>query len=127
MQGITDQQPADIGKAIVCFQYVERIKSELIIAAKLLEYIMELKGDEQSGANKLFRWYLDALLGELNIAHNVAGRQDFFQAGEKITTAIEKAQVGLFEEAIRLVSEAISAVASSGQWSLQVLKDNRLL
>lgn len=127
MQGITHQQPADIGKAIVCFQYVERIKSELIIAAKLLEYIIELKGDEQSGANKLFRWYLDALLGELNIAHNVVGRQDFLQAGEKVTAAIEKTQAGLFEEAIRLVSEAISAVASSGQWSLQVLKDNRLL
>lgn len=111
----------------MCFQYVERIKSELIIAAKLLEYIIELKGDEQSGANKLFRWYLDALLGELNIAHNVVGRQDFLQAGEKVTAAIEKAQAGLFEEAIRLVSEAISAVASSGQWSLQVLKDNRLL
>ena len=127
MQGITDQQPADIGKAIVCFQYVERIKSELIIAAKLLEYIIELKGDEQSGANKLFRWYLDALLGELNIAHNVVGRQDFLQAGEKVTAAIEKAQAGLFEEAIRLVSEAISAVASSGQWSLQILKDNDFL
>jgi len=127
VQTISDQQPADVGKAIVCFQYVERIKSELIIAAKLLEYIVELKGDEQSGANKLFRWYLDALLGELNIAHNVAGRQDFLQAGEKTTAAIEKAQAGLFEEAIRLISEAISAVASSGQWSLQVLKDNRLL
>jgi len=120
-------QPTDVGKAIVCFQYVERIKSELIIAAKLLEYIIELKGDEQSGANKLFRWYLDALLGELNIAHNVVGRQDFLQASDKVTAAIEKAQAGLFEEAIRLVSEAISAVASSGQWSLQILKDNDFL
>ena len=127
MQGITHQQPADIGKAIVCFQYVERIKSELIIAAKLLEYVIELKGDEQSGANKLFRWYLDALLGELNIAHNVTNRQDFLQAGERITAAIEKVQTGLFEEAIRLVSEDISGVASSGQWSLQILKDSRLL
>ena len=128
MKNVSNQpQPVDIGKAIVCFQYVERIKSELIIAAKLLEYIIELKGDEKSGANKLFRWYLDALLSELNIAHNVVGRQDFLQASEKVTSAIEKTQEGSFEEAIRLISEAISAVASSGQWSLQILKDNRLL
>jgi len=116
-----------VGKAIVCFQYVERIKSELIIAAKLLEYIIELKGDEQSGANKLFGWYLDAVLGEINIAHNVVGRQDFLRAGEKVTAAIEKVRQGRFEDAIRQVSEAISAVASSGQWAMQVLKNNAFL
>jgi len=49
------------------------------------------------------------------------------QASEKVTVAIEKVQQGLFEEAIRQVSEAISAVASSGQWSMQVLKDNGFL
>jgi len=86
-----------------------------------------MKGDEKSGANKLFRWYLDALLGEINIAHNVIGRQDFLQAGEKVTAAVEKAQQGLFEEAIRQVSEAISSVASSGQWAMQALKENGFL
>jgi len=124
---VSGKSSADIGKAIVCFQYVERVKSELIIAARLLEYVMELKGDEQSGACKLFRWFLDALLGEVNIAHNVVGRQDFLLAGEKVQVAIDRVQQGRFEEAIRLVSEAISVVAGSGQWAMQVLKDNGLL
>ncbi len=115
--------PQDIGKAIVCFQYVERVKSELIIAARLVEYLAELKGDEQTGASKLFRWYLESLSGEVNIAHTIVGRDDFKVAGEKVTAAIDKAKEGLFEETIRLVSEAISAVASSGQWSMQILKD----
>jgi hypothetical protein len=106
---------------------VERIKSELIIAARLVEYIAELRGDEQTGASRLFRWYLESLLGEINIAHNIVGRDDFERAGEKVTVAIDKAKEGLFEETIRLVSEAISAVASSGQWSLQLLKDNGFL
>jgi len=127
VEKISSKPSTDTGKAIVCFQYVERIKSELIIAAKLLEFIIELKGEEQSGASKLFRWYLDALLGEINIAHNVIGRQDFLQTGEKVKMAIEKVQQGLFEEAIRQVSEAISAVASSGQWAMQVLKDKGFL
>jgi len=106
---------------------VERIKSELIIAAKLLEFIIELKGDEQSGANKLFTQYLNGVLGEVNLAYNVIGRQDFLQTSEKVTAALEKVHQGRFEDAIRQVSEAISAVASSGQWSMQVLKDNNLL
>ena len=117
----------DIGKAIVCFQYVERVKSELIIAARLVEYAIELKGDEQNGASKLFRWFLESLLGEINIAHNIVGRDDFQTAGEKVTLVIEKAKEGLFEETIRLISEAISAVAGSGQWSLQILKDSGFL
>ncbi len=125
---ISQPQPsADIGKAIVCFQYVERIKSELIIAARLTEYVIELKGDEQTGASKLFRWYLESLLAETNVAHTIVGRDDFEKAGEKMTSAVEKAKEGLYEEVIRLVSEAISAVASSGQWSLQILKDNGFL
>lgn len=106
---------------------MERIKSELIIAARLVEYIAELRGDEQTGANRLFRWYLESLLGEINIAHNIVGRDDFERAGEKVTVAIDKAKEGLFEETIRSVSEAISAVASSGQWSLQILKDSGFL
>lgn len=87
----------------------------------------DLKGDEQSGANKLFQWYLDAVLGEINLAHNVIGRQDFLQASEKVAAALERVQQGLFEEAIRQISEAISTVASSGQWAMQVLKDNGFL
>jgi len=66
-------------------------------------------------------------MGEINIANNVVGRQDFLQASEKVTAAREKVQHGGFEEAIHQVSEAISAVASSGQWAMQVLKDNGFL
>ncbi len=106
---------------------MERVKSELIIAARLEEYLIELKGDEQAGASKLFRWYLESLLGEVNIAHTIVGRDDFKVAGEKITAAIDKAKEGLTEETIRLISEAISAVASSGQWSMQILKDGGFL
>ncbi|NIN53078.1 MAG: hypothetical protein GTN80_08490, partial [Nitrososphaeria archaeon] len=39
--------------AVIGFQYSERIKSELIIAAKLLEEMTILKEDELTGALKL--------------------------------------------------------------------------
>lgn len=43
-----------MGKAIVGFQYAERVKSELIIAAKMIDSLSELTGDELKGASKLF-------------------------------------------------------------------------
>jgi len=67
------------------------------------------------------------VLGEINLAQNIIGRQDFLQASEKVAAALERVQQGLFEEAIRQVSEAVSTVASSGQWAMQVLKDNSFL
>jgi len=124
---ISGKPVTDVGKAVVCFQYVERVKSELIIGAKLLEFVIELRGDEQVGARRLLVLYLDALMGEINIANNVVGRHDFVQAGEKVMVARERVLHGGFEEAILLVSGAISSVASSGQWAMQVLKDNGFL
>jgi len=106
---------------------VERIKSELIIAARLIERVNELKGDELDGANKVLSLFLDALQGEINIALNVSGRQDFEVAGEKVKAATEKIRDSRFDEAIRLVSEAISSVATSGQWAMHTLKENGFL
>mgnify|MGYP001139472544 CR=1 FL=1 len=106
---------------------MERIKSELIIAARLIERIAELKGEELNGANKMLALYLDALDGEINIALNVSGRRDFEAAGEKVKAAAEKTRSLQHEEAIRSVSEAISSVATSGQWAMQTLKKNGFL
>ena len=89
---------------------MERIKSELRIEINFLEFIIDLKDDEQNGANKLFRWYSEAMIGEINMAHNVINNQDFLQASEKVKTAKERVNLVLFEQVIRQVSGAISAV-----------------
>ena len=53
------------------------------------------------------------MIGEINIAHNVINNQDFLQASETVKTAKERANLVLFEEVIRQVSGAISAVTNS--------------
>jgi len=121
------EQFGEVGKAIVGFQYAERVKSELIIAAKMLDSLSELTGDELKGASKLYSFFLTALEGETNIAYNVVGRAEFEAAAAKIREASEKTGLGQYGEAMKLLSEAISHVASSGQWAMQTLKDNRLL
>jgi len=106
---------------------VERIKSQLIIASKLLDRLAELTGDELAGACKITSFFFEALEGEINIAHNVVGSKDFEVAAAKVKEAADKIHYNQYEEAIRLVSEAISNVASSGQSAMQKLKNSNLL
>ena len=118
---------SEVGKAIVGFQYAERIKSELIIPAKMLDRLAELSGDELNGACKLYLFFLTALEGEINIALNVLGMNEFETAAEKVRAAMDKAQLNQYDECMKLISEAISHIASTGQWSMQILKDHNLL
>jgi hypothetical protein len=117
----------EVKRAIVCFQYAERIKSELILAAKLLERISALSGDELSGASKLYSFFLEALEGEINIARNVLGLEDFKKAGRKVGEAADKAHYLQYEEAMSLLSDAMSSITTSGQKAAEVLKEKGLL
>lgn len=127
MKEITQKPDSEIGKAIVCFQYAERVKSELIIASKLLDRLGDLNGDELTGASKICSFFLEALEGEINIAYNVLGMNEFKSASSLIKEAADKTNFNQYENAIRLISEAISHIASGGQWAMQTLKNHSLL
>ena len=124
---ITDRFGGEVGRAVVGFQYAERVKSELIIAAKMIEHLGELTGDELKGASKLFSFFLTTLEGEINIAYNVLERTEFETAAAKVKEAAEKVNLNQYDEAMKLLSEAISHAASTGQWAMQTLKNNHLL
>ncbi len=106
---------------------MERVKSELIIAAKLLDRLSNLSGDELLGASKLFSSFLEALEGEINIAYNVSGMKDFETACTRVREAADRVSFNQYEEAMKAISEAISHVASSGQWAMQTLENHNLL
>jgi len=117
----------DARKAMICFQYTERIKSELIIAANLLGEIGELNGDELAGAEKLMLSLLRALQGEVMIAHNVLGMQNFKEASDKVAEVAKKVRSHEYLEATRRISEAISLITTGGQQATEVLKEKSLL
>jgi hypothetical protein len=106
---------------------VERIKSELIIATNLLQKLEELEGDELAGAEKLILSFLDALTGEVNIAHGVLGLQNFEEARTKILEAKELVRLHKYVEATSRLSGAISSVTTSGQRVMQMLTEKKLL
>jgi hypothetical protein len=75
----------------------------------------------------MYSFFLEVLQGEINIAYNVLEMKDFETARGKVEEAANKADSNQYDEAIRLISEAISHVASSGQWAMQTLKDGGFL
>ncbi|MDH5635467.1 MAG: hypothetical protein OEY47_02240 [Candidatus Bathyarchaeota archaeon] len=122
-----EESSFDTRKAIICFQYVERIKSELIIAVKLLEKLNELNGDELAGAKKMMLSFLDALAGEITIAHGVLGLRNFEEARDKILDAAGKILSQDYLEATNNISKAISSVTTSGSRAMQMLKEKNIL
>lgn len=116
----------DAKKAVFCFEYVERIKSELMIAAKLVDVIHGLKGDEAVGAQKIMSSFLSAIMAEIGIAQNVLGLKDFEEAEKRIAEADRKIHEEKTEEAVKLISEAISRVTTSGQEAVETLREKGL-
>lgn len=112
---------------MICFQYAERIKSELIIATNLLDAINKLKNNELVGAEKLMSSFLHALQGEIRIAHNVLQIQNFKEASGRVAKAAESVSSHEYLEATKHISEAISRITTGGQQATQLLKEKGLL
>jgi hypothetical protein len=114
-------------KAILTYQFSERIKSELIIAFQLLEEMATLGGDDWRGAEKLMEAYLRSLLGEVRLAQGVLGSDHFAVAERKTIEAI--GHLKLFErpEIYACLREAISSVTTSAQQAMEYLESNKLL
>lgn len=124
---IKKEYSSDVREAVICFQFSERIKSELIIAAKLLGEIGELKGDELSGGKKILLSFLEALLGEIHLANNILRQQNLREASVKVEEAMERARSDDYVKAVRSVSEAISRITTSGQHATEILKQKGLI
>ena len=118
---------SEIRKAMIGFQYSEKIKSELIMASKLFEVLNSLKDAERDGAETLFAAFLDALQGEINIARNVSQIPGFEEVRLKVEEAALHVKAHEYEEALRRLSEAISLTTTSGHESAETLRDKGML
>ncbi|OGP90815.1 MAG: hypothetical protein A2157_05020 [Deltaproteobacteria bacterium RBG_16_47_11] len=115
-------------KAILDFQYSEKMKSGLIIGTRLLNQLESLKdGEEFSGGKKVLIWYLEGLLQEMRVAKNVVGLDHFDNLERKIMEIIGRLQMSQFEEAQLSFSEAISLSTTSCQASMSDLLEKKLI
>jgi hypothetical protein len=114
-------------EAILDLQYSEKMKSGLIIGTGLLDQLISLRNEEQSGGKKVLVWYLEGLLREIRIAENVLGRGHYSDLERKVMEVIGRVQMSQFQDAQRSFSEAISSATTSCQASMSLLMEKRLI
>ncbi|MGB9756535.1 MAG: hypothetical protein ACPLVJ_01990 [Candidatus Bathyarchaeales archaeon] len=114
-------------KAIIAFHYAEKIKSNLIITANLLEILNDMKNEEIAGAEKLLVAYLNALIQEINIAANASGVEGFQNVNAKLMEIINQIKQHNYANVMALVSEAISITTTNGNKAAETLKEKNLI
>lgn len=114
-------------KAIIAFHYAEKIKSNLIITANLLEILNDIKNEEIAGAEKLLVAYLNALIQEVSIAANASEVEGFQNVNAKLTEIINNIKQHNYANVMALVSEAISITTTNGNKAAETLKEKNLI
>jgi hypothetical protein len=114
-------------KAILTYQYAERIKSELIIASGLLATMDGLEGQERLGAEKMMASFLEALAGEIRIAQHVERSLNFIGAERKIMEALGKIKLRERTEINQCISEALSLTTTCSAGAMKVLMSEQLI
>lgn len=119
---------AEVKKAVIVFNYAEKIKTSLIVASSLLDFLCGLKDEaEVAGAEKLLAAYFNALILEVHIAVNsskIEGFRDIALKLEEVAAHLEKHS---YANIYRLISEAISAATTCGNWAAQLLSKENLI
>ncbi len=119
---ILESYSYDIHSAILCYQYAEKIKSEMIIATKLLEGLTGLKDDELFGAEKLMSTFLDALLSEVETAYDATKLRCFRDASLKVMETSGRINLHEYTKASTCLLQSITFVTSCAQQAFQLLK-----
>ncbi|MGB9694146.1 MAG: hypothetical protein ACPLYF_04820 [Fervidobacterium sp.] len=114
-------------KAIIVFHYAEKIKSNLIITANLLETLKDVKNEDIGGAEKLLVAYLNALIQEVNIAANASGVEGFQNVNAKLIEIVNQIKQHNYANVMTLVSEAISITTTNGNKAAEILKEKNLI
>ncbi|MEM3783966.1 MAG: hypothetical protein QXY88_02900 [Candidatus Bathyarchaeia archaeon] len=119
---------SEVKKAVMVFNYAEKIKTSLIVASSLLEFLGDMKeAAEAAGAEKLLVAYFSALILETNIAANASQIKRFRDIASKLEEAAEQIKQHNYGNVQRLVSEAISMATTNGNWAAQMLKEKNLI
>jgi len=118
---------SEIKKAIVIFHYAEKIKSNLILTASLLEILNSMRDEEIVGAERLLNAYINAMIREVNIAANASGVQGFQDVSAKLGKASEMLEQHNYADTMKLVSEAISITTTNGNKAAETLKEKDLI
>jgi len=119
--------PSTSREAILLFHFADRLKSELLIASKLLTSLLQLKGQEQEGGKRLFLDYFRALEGEMGLGIALINDQDMVRVRTVLTGLTGMVDSNMFTEVQEHLTWIISTMTTYAQRAMEFLMKDKLL
>jgi len=119
--------PSTSREAILLFHFADRLKSELLIASKLLTSLLQLKGQEQEGGKRLFLDYFRALEGEMGLGIALINDQDMVRVRTVLTGLTGMVDSNMFNEVQEHLTWIISTMTTYAQRAMEFLMKEKLL
>jgi hypothetical protein len=114
-------------EAILLFHFADRLKSELLIASKLLTSLLQLKGQEQEGGKRLFLDYFRALEGEMGLGIALINDQDMVRVRTVLAGLTGMIDSNMFNEVQEHLTWIISTMTTYAQRAMEFLLKEGLL
>jgi hypothetical protein len=119
--------PSTSREAILLFHFADRLKSELLIASKLLTSLLQLKGQEQEGGKRLFLDYFRALEGEMSLGIALINDQDMIRVRTVLAGLTGMIDSNMFNEVQEHLTWIISTMTTYAQRAMEFLMKGKLL
>ncbi len=116
-----------VEKAIIGYQFGERIKSELIIGSKMLETLETLESCELAGAKRAMHAFFDALSADTGMALRATGQPEFAMVEEMVREAKRKMDESDYREAHAHFGKAVTHATTACDKTMRILMDKGLL
>jgi ABC-type tungstate transport system substrate-binding protein len=113
--------------AVLCYQFAEKAKSELIISSQLCIALSGFPEQERAGGKRMLIHLLEAVRNELRFAYTSTNVSEFNRAINAIGEAISLVESGQPENASQRIASAITASTTPAQNAWQVLNEHGLL
>jgi|UniRef100_A0A7V6A2R4 hypothetical protein len=114
-------------EAILLFHFADRLKSELLIASKLLASLLQLQGQEQEGGKRLFLDYFRALEGEMGLGIALINDQDMVRVRTVLAGLTGMVDSNMFNQVQEHLTWIISTMTTYAQRAMEFLMKDKLL
>jgi hypothetical protein len=119
--------PASSKEAILVFHFADRLKSELIIASRLLNIVLQMKDGEQEAGRKVLLEYFRALDGEVALGQAMIDDPEMVRVKTVMTGLVGMVDAGPLHEVQNHLTWVISNMTTYAQRAMQFLLDQKLL
>jgi len=117
----------DSKEAIFAFSQSEKAKAALIMASQMIEIYNGLPEHEKHCAERFIRAFLGMITSEIQLARKLTAPGPWEPVDKSLNSAFVMMNSGVLGEASYHITQAISAVTTIGQRSMQSLLDQKLI